>query len=72
MTYAQIDQVFPYIIFVYGAVISFVLNSLALCRLADEKLPQVLVAQLTMHRGLAALCFVFGALWILQDLWLRS
>ncbi len=70
MTYAQLDQIFPYIVFVYGTVISLVLNSITLCRLADQKLPQIFVAQLNMHRGLAAICFVVGALWILQNLWL--
>lgn len=70
MTVAQLDALFPYLCFAYGAVMTFALNSAALGRLADERLPAPLRAQWKSHRGLALVCFVVGAAWILQNLWL--
>ncbi|MEK7358067.1 MAG: hypothetical protein AAB250_16585 [Bdellovibrionota bacterium] len=67
---AQLDVMFPYVCFVYGAVMTFVLNLPQLVRLADEKLPAPLVAQWKGHTGLAAICMFVGAFWILQNLWL--
>jgi hypothetical protein len=70
MTIAQLDTVFPYVCFLYGAVMTVVLNSPALARIADERFPPELVANWRSHRGLALVCLVVGAAWILQNLWL--
>lgn len=70
MTPAKLDAIFPYLCFFYGAVMTLVLNSSYLARLADERLPQTLVTQWRSHRGLALVCLMVGAAWILQNLWL--
>jgi hypothetical protein len=68
MTIAQLDTAFPYVCFLYGAVMTVVLNSPALARIADERFPPELVANWRSHRGLALVCLVVGAAWILQNL----
>lgn len=70
MTVAHLDAWFPYICFAYGFVMTMVLASDRLNRLADERFPEELVARWRGHRGLAAFCLVAGAAWILQNLWL--
>ncbi len=70
MTYLELDAVFPYVVFAYGALVSFALASEPLMRIARARLPGALVGQLTGHRTLALLCLWVGALWILQNLWL--
>jgi len=46
------------------------LNSERLSRIADERFPHELLEQWRAHRGLALLCLLVGAAWILQNLWL--
>ena len=70
MTVAQLDLLFPYFCFGYGAVMTFALNSPQLGRIADERFPQETVATWRSHRMLSMICLVVGALWILQNLWL--
>lgn len=70
MTYKELDTIFPYIVFVYGTLVSFVLASEPLMKVARERLPQDLVGQLVAHRTLGHLCLWVGGLWILQNLWL--
>ncbi len=69
MTYQQLDLIFPYFVFAYGAMVSFVLSSKPLMRIAEERLPGPLLSQFTGHRVLAMLCLWVGTLWILQNLW---
>ncbi|MCM2281015.1 MAG: hypothetical protein NDI61_04130 [Bdellovibrionaceae bacterium] len=71
MTYKELDTIFPYIVFVYGILVSFVLASGPLMRLARERLPAELVGQLSAHRTLGLVCLWVGALWVLQNLWLN-
>lgn len=70
MTPSALDQIFPYVCFFYGAVMTVTLNVPALVRIADEKLPSPLAAQWKAHRVLGLICLFVGALWILQNLWL--
>ncbi len=70
MTIHELDLVFPYLCFIYGAVMTLFLNISWLDKLAEERLPQNLLLQVQGHRGLAAGCLVVGAAWILQNLWL--
>ena len=67
---AQLDIAFPYVCFIYGAVMTFVLNIPALVRIADERLPGPLVAQWKSHSLFATVSMFVGAIWILQNLWL--
>jgi hypothetical protein len=71
MSPQAIDTVFPYVCFLYGSVMTFVLNIPALVRIADERLPQNLAAQWKGHRALAFTCMLVGAAWTLQNLWLK-
>lgn len=70
MTFRELDAIFPYIVFVYGILVTFVLASAPLMRIARERLTDELVAQLTGHRILAMICLWVGSIWILQNLWL--
>lgn len=71
MSIQELDAIFPYICFVYGAVMTAMLNMPLMLRLADERLPRELAQQWHSHRTLAGVCLVVGGLWILQGLWLR-
>lgn len=66
---AKLDLLFPYICFFYGAVMTFVLNSSRLSRIADQTFSSELLATYRSHRGLALVCLVVGGTWILQNLW---
>ena len=70
MSTAQLDALFPYLCFAYGALVTFALNSLWLGRIADDRLPGPLLMQWRSHRALALVCMLVGAAWILQNLWL--
>lgn len=70
MSLAQIDLIFPFLIFAYGAMVSLTVNSAAFERLSQRFLPAALKAQLEAHRHLALLCLVVGSIWSLQNLWL--
>jgi hypothetical protein len=72
MTLEKLDLLFPFIVFGYGALITFVLNQPVLERLAETRLPPPMRAQLQAHRGLALFCLVAGGLWSLQNLWLTD
>jgi hypothetical protein len=69
MTPQRLDTIFPYLCFFYGAMMTVVLSSTRLARIADERLPSQLVTQWRAHRGLALVCLVVGAAWILQNIW---
>jgi hypothetical protein len=66
----KLDQIFPYICFVYGVLMTFTLSSPLLVRLAEERMPQNLVAQWRGHAAIAFVCLIVGSLWILETLWL--
>lgn len=69
MTVAQLDFIFPYICFAYGALMTIALNLPWVDRLAEERLPRSLLVQWRSHRGLGLICLFVGAAWILQNLW---
>jgi len=70
MTIARLDALFPYFCFGYGFLMTVVLSSVRLNRLADERLPSELVANFRAHRGLAVFCLIIGFVWIMQNIWL--
>jgi hypothetical protein len=72
MTYKELDFIFPFFVLAYGALMTFVLNSTTLMRLAEERFPPKLVTQMNVHRGLGLLSLVLGAVWSLQNLWFRG
>jgi hypothetical protein len=68
MTVQELDYYFPFLVFFYGLLISFVLQIPALLKIADDRLPRQMVSQLKAHTGLAFFCLVIGSLWSLQNL----
>lgn len=70
MTIARLDACFPYLCFGYGFLMTVVLSSVRLNRLADERFPAELIARWRSHRGLAVFCLIAGFVWIMQNLWL--
>jgi hypothetical protein len=70
MSLAELDALFPYVCFVYGAIMTFALHSPTLAQLADTRLPHDLVQRWRAHGPLALLSLGIGTAWILQNLWL--
>ena len=71
MTIEQLDLIFPFLCFAYGAVMTFTLNSPVLSKIADDRLPGPMLEQFRAHRTLGMICLAVGSVWILQNLWLR-
>ncbi|MEQ1664699.1 MAG: hypothetical protein ABL927_04920 [Bdellovibrionales bacterium] len=71
MTYKELDFLFPFLVFFYGVLMTFTLNSPALMKIAEQKFPSELLAQMKMHRTLGVLSLVVGAAWSLQNIWFR-
>ncbi len=68
MTISEIDLLFPFFVFAYGALVTFVLHIPALIQLAEERLPPAMLTQIQAHRHLAFICLFVGSLWSLQNL----
>ncbi|MCC7403665.1 MAG: hypothetical protein IT288_04625 [Bdellovibrionales bacterium] len=66
---AQIDFIFPFVVFFYGALLTFVLSQPRLMTLAEERLPPAILSQMRAHRVLAWTSLVTGFFWSLQNLW---
>ena len=56
--------------FAYGALVTFVLSSEKLMKLAEERMPAAYRQRLVGAQVLANLSLWLGGLWILQNLWL--
>jgi len=69
MTYKELDFIFPFIVLAYGALITFVLNTPALIKIAEKRLNHDLLKQMNAHRQLAFVCLIIGGIWSLQNLW---
>lgn len=67
MTYKEIDFIFPFVVFGYGAVMTLALNT-RLIDLAESRLKESVITQFKAHRVLGVACLVIGALWSLQNL----
>ena len=70
MSYRELDFIFPFIIFGYGVIMIFVLNTPKLLTLAEERLSPELYQQFKTRRTLGLVSLVVGGLWALQNLWL--
>jgi hypothetical protein len=68
MTISEIDLLFPFFVFAYGASVTFVLHIPALIRVAENQLPPAMLSQIQAHRHLAFVCLLVGSLWSLQNL----
>lgn len=69
MTPEKLDLLFPFFVFGYGAVMTFVLHSPLLSELSERRLPAAMHQQLKAHRGLGFICLLVGGLWSMQNLW---
>ena len=69
MTPHQLDMIFPFVVFFYGALMTFVLNQPRLMVLAEQKMPRPILDQMKGHRALALICLAVGFPWSLQNLW---
>lgn len=70
VNYQELDLFFPYVMFAYGALVTFVLSSEKLMKLAEERMPAAYRQRLVGAQVLANLSLWLGGLWILQNLWL--
>jgi hypothetical protein len=70
MTPEKLDLWFPFIVFAYGAIMTFTLNHPTLQELAETRLPHAVAQQMKAHRGLGLICLAIGGMWSLQNLWL--
>ena len=65
----QLDALFPYIVFLYGAMILVVLNSPKLRELGEKLVPHEAWQRLLSHSILAWISFFVGGFWVLENLW---
>ena len=70
MTPEKLDLIFPFFVFAYGALMTFVLHHPVLVQLAEDRLPYNLLQQMRGHRVLGLICLGIGAFWSLQNVWL--
>lgn len=69
---SQLDYYFPFFVFFYGLVLTFVLEIPFFLKLAQKELPAFYdnyCLQLQKHRKLAVFSLYVGGLWSLQNLW---
>lgn len=69
MTVKELDFIFPFVVFGYGAIVTFVLGHSKLVALAEKKLSSEMWTRFQSKRTLAFVCLVVGGLWSLQNLW---
>jgi hypothetical protein len=69
MTIQTLDQIFPFVVFGYGAIVSLALHLPQLEKIAEQRFTQEIYQQMKTHRVLALVCLVIGALWSLQNIW---
>lgn len=69
MTYQQLDLLFPFFVFTYGAIMCFVTNTPLLFEKAEAKVPREMLNRLRAHEPLGWVCFIVGGLWSVQNLW---
>ena len=70
MSIEKLDLLFPFFVFAYGGLMTFVLNNPDLMELAENRMPHTVLQQMRGHRVLALICLGVGSLWSLQNLWL--
>jgi hypothetical protein len=67
MSWSELDAFFPFIVFIYGAFLTLVLESKYLDKLGREYFSQ-LHLYIKSHKALAWICFYVGGFWSLQNL----
>ncbi len=69
MNIEQLDHFFPYIVFIYGVVMTLVYHSKFLMSIAENKFPPGFYKQFQSHKLLGLICLMVGGVWSLQNLW---
>lgn len=64
----QLDFYFPFFVFFYGLVVTFVLEIPFFVQLAKKERP-IYLEQLQNHRQIAYFSVFVGGLWSLQNIW---
>lgn len=72
MTPEKLDAIFPWFVFFYGVVVTFVLNQESLMKMAEQRMNQVLLQNLENHRMIAFVCLFVGGAWTLQNIWVGA
>lgn len=62
----ELDLYFPYIVMVYGAIMTWVTHSEKLRKVADQSMSPELVHWFYGHRILGTICLLVGSLWSIQ------
>ena len=70
MTPEKLDLIFPFVVFTYGAMMTFVLHHPFFVQLAEQRLPGPVLTQMRGHRVLALICLAVGSFWSTQNIWL--
>ena len=65
-----LDFYFPFIVLVYGLVMTFVLGNKTLMTLARERLPNNVYERFRSKHVLSIVCLAVGTVWALQNIWL--
>jgi hypothetical protein len=71
MTPQKLDFIFPFIVFLYGLIVVFVLETPFLVKIGQEKMGTAF-QNLARHKSLAWICFFVGGLWAAQNIWHSS
>lgn len=67
MRHETLDFIFPFVVFFYGIVMTFVLENQTLQKIAQSRMPDM-AATLRSHKNLAWVCLFVGGLWSLQNI----
>ena len=70
MNLQQLDFYFPFIVMVYGLIMTLVLSSQTLMKIAETRLPAYFQQRFRAQQGLGMICLVVGTIWSLQNIWL--
>lgn len=65
---SKMDFYFPFVVFFYGLVVSFVLEIPTLVAIARKEMPSQ-YANLISHQKIAWVSLFVGGFWSLQNLW---
>jgi hypothetical protein len=68
MTLHQLDLLFPFFVFGYGAVMCIVTSLPILFARAQGKVPQFMIDRVRAHEPLGWVCFLVGGVWSLQNI----
>lgn len=66
----KLDAIFPWVVLLYGFVVTFVLNQEGLMKIAEQRMDGTLLKNLQGHRAIAFVCLIVGGLWTLQNVWI--